>query len=62
MDSCINAYMGRMETRLDDLTYEIQQISSMVRITYPRSRDDFVPSISSGYLIAHINSCAHMVT
>ena len=31
----MNAYMGRMETRLDDLTYEGEQISSMVRITFP---------------------------
>ena len=49
MDSCINAYMGRMETRLDDLTYEGQQISSMVRITYEMTLSLLYTQVTSDF-------------
>ncbi|KAJ9707464.1 hypothetical protein PVL29_002479 [Vitis rotundifolia] len=30
MDSCIDAHLSKMETRMDDLTFSIQQLTSLV--------------------------------
>ena len=40
MDSCIDARLSKMETRMDDLTFSIQQLTSFVIPS--RQRGDFV--------------------
>ena len=45
MDSLIDPHLCRTETQMDDLTFSIQQLTSLV--VPPRQREDFVTTIDT---------------